>query len=95
MKLNYLIGTVSVAITTTAVAITVPELYKGASALLIGAQVSNSPIPWRRQRSINSAVSKLCPEQDIVLSLNLSKDTTLFYAKTLTGTGTLEIEFWR
>lgn len=95
MKLNFLLGTASISLSTTAEAVTVPEGYEDATILLIGAQSSNSPIPWRRQCKSDSITSKLCPEQDIAVSLNLSAGKTLFYAKTLTGTGTLEIEFWK
>ena len=96
MKLNYLLGTLNVNISNTATAITIPTEYKGASVLLVGAQYSNSAIPWRRQASASAITSKLCPDEDIAIAVNITKeDQVVFYAKTLSGTGVLEIELWR
>ena len=96
MKLNYLIGTLNINLTTTPTAVTIPKEYMGTSVMLIGAQYSDSPIPWRRQVSSTASESKWCPDEDIAISINIAKeDQTVFYAKTISGTGTLEIELWR
>lgn len=96
MKLNRLIGTIEVALTTTPTAIAVPKYCVGATVLILGAQDgSNNPIQWRRQNSATATASKLCPDQDTVLVLNVSEEYPPFYAKTTTGTGILEIEFWK
>ena len=95
MKLNRLLGTLNISLTTTAAAVTIPAQYKGASVLLVGAQSSDSPIKWRRQTSLTASTSKLCPDSDITIPLNIIGEITPFYAKTLSETGTLEVEIWR
>ena len=95
MKLNKLLGIVTVSLTTTAAAVTIPKKYEGTSVLLMAAQLDDSFISWRRCSTATAATSKLCPEQDIVIPINVSGDTVIFYAKTTTGTGTLEIECWK
>lgn len=95
MKLNHLLGTLNITIGTTAAAVTIPAQYKGASVLLVGAQSSDTPIQWRRQTSLAASTSKLCPDSDITIPLNITDKITPFYAKTLSGTGTLEVEVWR
>lgn len=94
MKLNYLVDTLSFSLTTTPTPIAIPKQYMGATTLLMAAQSDNTTIPWRRSVSETGA-SKLCPDEDIYLSLTIPEDRTIFYAQTLSGTGELEIELWR
>ena len=95
MKLSYLMGTLNIPITTTAAVVTIPEKYIGATVMLLGAQAGDEPIPWKRQATATATGSKLCPDSDITIPLNITKETKIFYAKTISGSGTLEIELWR
>lgn len=96
MKLNKLLGTLNIPITTTPVSVIIPKQYIGASALLIGAQYANEFIAWKRSSTTTATESKLCPEGDIILNINITQeDQMVFAASTLSGTGIIEIEVWR
>lgn len=96
MKLNKLLGTLNIPITTTPVNVTIPKQYIGVSAILIGAQYADEFIAWERRASTSATASKLCSEGDSILNINITQENqVIFAANTLSGTGTLEIELWR
>lgn len=94
MKLQRLLKTMEVPLTTTAAPVVAPQNISGTSTLLVGAQSGDMPVYWRRQALGGAGVSKLCPDNDLVLPMQITPGQTLFYAKTVSGTGSLEIEFW-
>lgn len=96
MKLNKLLGTLNFAITTLPINIVIPKKYIGASVILIGAQTGDEFIPWERRAYPEASESKLCPDEDIALSINITQeDQNIFAASTLSGSGVLEIELWK
>jgi len=94
MKLNKLLGTLEFSLTTTPTAITIPKKYNGAAVLLMSVLSGGVAVSWRRQAGPTSITSKYCKAGDIGLPLNVTVDYPIFYAKTITGTGTLEMEIW-
>lgn len=94
MKLTKLLGTMEFSLTTTPTAITIPKKYNNATVLLMGALSGGEAVSWRRQAGPTSTTSKYCKAGDIGLPLNVTADYPIFYAKTVTGTGILEIEIW-
>ena len=94
MRLNRLLGTMEFPITTTPTSIIASKKYSNATTLIMGVMSDNDMIPWRRQSNPTSSESKYCKEGDIGFPMNVSDGYPLFYAKTISGSGTLEIEFW-
>ena len=81
----------NVDLTTTPTAITLPDGIS-ADACLIVATSSDVPVAWRRLEAVDSSVSILYPEGHIYRGFKLQPGATMFFAKTITGAATLEIE---
>jgi len=79
------------ALTTTPVAVTLPDGVS-ANECFIVATLSDVPVAWRRLEAVDSSVSILYPEGHVARDFKLQPGATMFYAKTVSGTATLEVE---
>ena len=81
----------NVSLTTSPVKVALPDGVSATGCLIV-ATSGDTPVAWRRQEAIDSSVSILYPDSHIGRMFKLQPGATMFYAKTVIGTATLEIE---
>lgn len=95
-EISRLLGTVNVSLVSTAgTAVTAPANMEWASkSIAMAAQTTDSFVKWRRGIASDSSATalQLDGQQNILFKANPGQ--TIFYAKSLTGTPTLEVEFY-
>ena len=95
-QISRLLGTTNVELNTTAgTAVTAPSDMAWASkSIAMAAQASDTFVGWRRGLSAGATATSLQLAGQQSMEFKANPGQTIFYAKALTGTPTLEVEFY-
>jgi hypothetical protein len=95
-EISRLLGTTNVKLNTSAgTAVTAPADMNWASkTIVMAAQASETFVGWRRGLSSDATATALQLAGQQTMEFKANPGQTIFYAKALTGTPTLEVEFY-
>lgn len=82
---------INVPLTTTPKEVRLPPGVS-AEACMIVCTLNNVPVAWRKQDAETGVLSILYPASHVSKRFRANEGAVLFWAKTVTGTGTLEVE---
>lgn len=81
----------NIALTTSPVAVTLPAGVSAETCMIV-CTYEDKPVYWRLQQAVNSENSILYPDGHLIRGYRYQPGAVMFFAKTVSGTGTLEIE---
>ena len=95
-QISTLLGTTNVALNTSSgTAVTAPtDMGWASKSIVISVQDSDTFVGWRRGLSSGATATALQLEGQQNMEFKANPGQTIFYAKALSGTPTLEVEFY-
>lgn len=95
-EISRLLGTTNVELNSTSgTAVTAPTGMDWAcKSIVMAAQLSDTMVQWRRGKTSAATATALCAASKESIEFKANPGQTIFYAKSLSGTPTLEIEFY-